>query len=340
MMEQQQYIAHTYQNKLWTQDLAGSGETVICEEFSHAGQAICFVAIKKKWNGLPFSSFKITFGPVLDYNSEETLRFALEKIKALVKKHRAVSVQVNPFTWGPKTDAIRAIFEEHGFRRVPYYVYEATMMVDLLPDEDAIFSRFENRGREAVRQSQRRGITTSEVPVNDANFAAFYNMYAGTCARTAMIPESAGKIKQQLFHLSDKRLAHLFFAYHDGQPVCAFVAFSCGDCLSLIYQGTDYGNDNQNRRPANGLYWGTIKWAKEQGFRWFDLAGVNARPEAGSKSEGIRLYKRQFGGEYMELPGNFEFVNRPVVKKLIDLALPLYSAFALRRARRKIPAQN
>lgn len=338
-MDRQQHIAHAYQHRLWTQDLAGPDETVLYREFLHEGRSVHFVAIKKKWKGLPFSSLRITFGPTLDYDSLELLSFALEKIEALAKEQKAVSVQVNPFTWGPKTEAIRNVFEKQGFRRVPYYIYEATMMVDLAPDEDSIFSRFENRGREAVRQSQRRGITTSEVPVNEASFAIFYKMYADTCARTGMIPESAEKIKKQLFHLGKHQLAYLFFAYFDQQPVCAFVAFRCGDCLSLIYQGTDYSNDNQNKRPANGLYWGTIRWAKQNGFKWFDLAGVNANPAAGSKSEGIRLYKRQFGGGYMEFPGNFEFVNRRFVKWMIGLALPLYSKLALRRARKAAPGE-
>jgi len=209
------------------------------------------------------------------------------------------------------------------------------MMLDLSQSEEELFSKFENRGKEAVRQSQRRGITTSRVDITEQNFDRFYAMYSGTCARTAMIPESYDKIKKLLFHFAAHGSAFLFFAYFENKPLCAFVAYRCGNCLSLIYQGTDYSDDNQNKRPANGLYWGTLKWAKEQGYKWFDLAGVNADPAPGSKSEGIRLYKRQFGGEYMEFPGNFEFVNRPLLKKVIDSVIPIYSKYALSKARKK-----
>ena len=150
-----------------------------------------------------------------------------------------------------------------------------------------------------------------------------------------MIPESKEKIISMTKYYNKKEKAFMFFAYFEEKPIAGFIAFKCGNTLSLLYQGSNYSNDYQQKRPANNLYWYTIKWAKEQGYKWFDLAGVTLDAEENSKKAGILLYKSQFGGEICEFPGNFEFVAKPLIKKMVDVILPAYSKIALSYERRR-----
>lgn len=329
-------IQHLYQDRNCSGQILNTDEKSVFEEVVVDGEIVGYYNVRlKKLKMLPFYTMRLTFGPVIDYKELETLDLTLKQIKATAQKYGVINIQVHPFIWNVDLEAIRKIFKDNGFERIDYYIYEATMLIDLKQSEDEIFKKFENRGKEAIRQSERRGITAKQVELNEENLASFYKLYSDTCKRTLIIPEALSIIKAIIKMYEHTYKVLLFIAFYEERPVCSFVAFDCYSCLSLIYQGSEYANDIPKRRPANGLYWFTIKWAKENGYKWFDLAGVNANPMPGSKSEGIRLYKRQFGGLYVEFPGNFEFVNRPFLKFIITKILPMYSKIVMRREKRK-----
>lgn len=330
-------IRHLLQDKNWNFQHNSNKEESIYKEVYSNNKLISYYRIdKKKLNLLPFYVMKITFGPVLDYSNTEHLNATLISIIETVKESKALYVQVHPFVWNIDLDQIRNTFYKNNFHRTKFYIYEATMMLNLEKTEEEIFNNFESRGKEAVRQSIRRGITAKQVDINSENIKVFYNLYFNTCKRTEMIPESFETISNILNKFKNQNKVFLFMSFFEKKAVSAFIAYNCGDCLSLIYQGSDYDDEIQRKRPANGLYWETIKWAKLNSYKWFDLAGVNANPAPGSKSEGIRLYKRQFGCIYFDFPGNFEFVNRPILKKAIDFILPIYSKYTLGKKRKNV----
>lgn len=330
-------IKHLYQDEAWKEEFMNKDETIIhADVLSNNAKKGNIVIIRKKIKFLPIYYSKITFGPVIDYNSCEDVENSLEAIISIAKKNKDIYVHVHPFTFGNKIHEVRETFTKKGFKRVKCYIYEATILIDLQKEETEIFNSFERRGREAIRQSEKRGITSGEEKITHENLEMFYKLYSDTCRRTGMIPEEQDKIFKVVKFYNQQDKVFLFFARYENIPICAFIAFKCSDCLSLIYQGSDYSGNYQNKRPANNLYWYTIKWAKHHGYKWFDLAGVTLNPSLGSKKEGIYLYKRQFGGTIYELPGNFEYVNRPLIKLILDICLPLYSKLALSFQRKRM----
>lgn len=335
--EKKQYsIDHLYQSEDWSKLNINNNELPLFNRAIFQAKDIGhFLIIKKKINFLPFYKMRITFGPYIDYNSLEAFDYLLGHIKNIAKEHNVLSIQVHPFTWGSRTNEIITVFKKHGFKRVPFHIYEATMLIDLQKSEDEIFNNFESRGRKAVRQAEMLGITANKVDFTKESFDQFYQLYYETCARTSMIPEQYEKIWNIVFQFSEKDKVFLFFSFFENIPVCAFISYKCGDCLSLIYSGSNHSEDVQKKRPTNFLYWYSIKWAKQMGYKWCDFAGVNSNPIPGSKSEGIRLFKRQFGPKYVEFPGNYEFVNRSFLNWVINKVTPIYSKIALKNARKR-----
>ena len=56
----------------------------------------------------------------------------------------------------------------------------------------------------------------------------------------------------------------------------------------------------KNKIPAQDfIHWELFKYAKSQGCHIYDVAGVNPNPE-NRKEEGIREFKKKWGGEYTE----------------------------------------
>jgi lipid II:glycine glycyltransferase (peptidoglycan interpeptide bridge formation enzyme) len=73
-----------------------------------------------------------------------------------------------------------------------------------------------------------------------------------------------------------------------------------GNVTEMSVVRSDYAVE-KNLYPGDAIKWAIIKWGHGQGFRTYDLAGVNPNPET-PKEQGIRQFKEKWGGEYVEYP--------------------------------------
>jgi lipid II:glycine glycyltransferase (peptidoglycan interpeptide bridge formation enzyme) len=62
-----------------------------------------------------------------------------------------------------------------------------------------------------------------------------------------------------------------------------------------------------NVMPGQCANWAAIKWAKARGYLEYDLGGVPSDLGKSPGQRGIYEYKRGFGGEVVELVGEFEW---------------------------------
>lgn len=323
-------ITHLAQHPDWQNDLLAAGETVEKVELS-GGYAL---VTRKKLNKLPYHFHRVTFGPVLDNFSAENLQTALQALLDYSKKDGAVYLDVHPMLFSHDMEPFAEDFKAKGFKPADHQVYKATVLVDLSKDEEALFKDFQRRGQKAYRQSIKRGITTEVVELNEANFNTFYALYQQTTERSGYIIEDESWLRKQVLFWGQRGQMVLQFARYEEKVVGAMIAYNNGGSLSTVYQGNDYDPDIMNRRPANAMYWDLMKWAKTNGYQWFDFGGITYTEEMGDdKKGGIFNFKLQFGGTIAFLPGNWRKVLKPVPYKMIQAAMPVYSKIALARAK-------
>jgi Acetyltransferase (GNAT) domain len=81
---------------------------------------------------------------------------------------------------------------------------------------------------------------------------------------------------RQLRLARDRLGSHLrmFVVDHNGSPVAAGVYHVFGDTIELVYNGSH--ERSLDMRPNHALYWGVMRWAREQGLRVIDLGGAYA----------------------------------------------------------------
>lgn len=299
------------------------------------------IIIKRKLRMLPFFYLKINFGPIIDYENKSQLQNMLIDLKRIAKESKAILIEFNPYVWDLNLEDYSTKLKEYGFVKAYDHVYRNTIMVDLSLSEDEIFDQFERRCQKAIRQSVSRGVHVRLVPMNLMNYDIFYNLYKGTCARTQFIPEDYDLLKKQLLYWGSINKVFLFFAYTDNTVVAALVLFNNGDSISTVYQGNDYSPEIMNKRPSNALYWESLKWSKKNGFKLYDFGGVTVTDYNGNeKKEGIHNFKIQFGGRLVSLPGNYKFVNRIFINLIVNTILPIYSKFAIYKAKVKYFEKN
>jgi lipid II:glycine glycyltransferase (peptidoglycan interpeptide bridge formation enzyme) len=326
-------LIHLFQNREWCEDLLSSGEIPSVLELRSGGYAL---VISKKYRFLPFRYLRVPFGPVIDFHDFEKLECMLDELKHLAIAQGAVHIEFNPYVWDIDIPSYHIALARHGFRKFPDHVYRHSFVIDLTQTEHQIFKNFDRRGQKAIRQAQDRGVRVEQVPINESSFSVFYALYKNTCLRTSFIPESEQLLKKQLLFWGDRNKAFLFSAYIGVETVGALVLFDNSDGVSTLYQGNNYDPDFINRRPSNAMYWESLKWARQKGYRIYDFGGVTIQDndhESDEKKQGIYGFKKQFGGALIYLPGNFGFINRPMLHKVLSFILPAYSKLALNLAR-------
>jgi len=75
---------------------------------------------------------------------------------------------------------------------------------------------------------------------------------------------------------------------------------------------------SENLQDGDVLCWEMIKWAKEQGVRYFNMTGFDIDPK-NSRQQGIRRFKSNWGGEFVHY-GYYSEVYGLVRDSLVALA--------------------
>jgi hypothetical protein len=67
----------------------------------------------------------------------------------------------------------------------------------------------------------------------------------------------------------------------------------------------------QNLRPHNLLLWETLKWARQEGRRWYEIGPYFPYLPEDTKMAQVGNFKRQFGGKEFSLFEGVFFHNWP-----------------------------
>lgn len=140
-------------------------------------------------------------------------------------------------------------------------------------------------------------------------------------------PRNAGKVKEENVTLNShlklietinetKKLGNIV-------PLSVVCLLSSGKEAIMLLAGNkeDY---LQNFFTSNIIVSELIKLVKEEGFEYYNFYGISGDFNPDSPEYGLYTYKKQYGGEVVELIGQFEYTINKSIKKLYDLMLSVY----------------
>ncbi|MDO4500508.1 MAG: peptidoglycan bridge formation glycyltransferase FemA/FemB family protein [Erysipelotrichaceae bacterium] len=87
------------------------------------------------------------------------------------------------------------------------------------------------------------------------------------------------------------------------------------------------GNDEdylQQFNTSNIIVSELIKLCKEEGYSYYNFYGITGNFDPKNEHYGLYTYKKQYGGEVVELIGQFEYTVNSFVKSLYDKMLKVY----------------
>jgi peptidoglycan pentaglycine glycine transferase (the first glycine) len=266
--------------------------------------------------------FRVGFvsrGPVVSPSNAELVSRTVETICRVARKEKLTYLAIAPPYRG---EAVATALHTEGFSRKPDAlppgsVMSATLLVDLSPDLDKIQARMRAQVRQHIRLAQRKGVSVREGGKEDVE--TFRVLMCSLCQRRGISPTPPETdFFEHLWRVFAARgWVRIFLAEIGGRPVAGLLVFSFGDSARVWKAG--WSGDFAECRPNNLLYWEAIRWAKQNGFRRFDMVGIERELGeqliAGSKIDWTKVagpdnFKVGYGGEPLVLPETcYRFLN-------------------------------
>jgi len=161
-----------------------------------------------------------------------------------------------------------------------------------------------------IRLGLRKGIVVRAGDQGDLE--TFHRMLLATGRRkTFRVPSLA--YYQDLWRVfAAGGCVKLFLAYAAGKPISGLLAIAFGE--TVTYWRGGWTGECGHLHPNEAVHWKAIEWAKEQGYRWYDLDGIMPHQVEGSMGRTDTAFKLGFGGEQRTLPGAFEHIGNPVLR--------------------------
>jgi lipid II:glycine glycyltransferase (peptidoglycan interpeptide bridge formation enzyme) len=270
-------------------------------------------------------------GPLLlDEHDPATLGALLDGLAKLARRERILYVKVQP---PAGRDDIAQVLRDRGFvagdmQAAPV----ATVRIDLRQPLEEILANMRSATRQKIRKATRKGIAVREAGAS--GLAAFGEVLAATGRRQGFAPYPVEYYAELLDQFGDGRRAGLLLAEYEGEVLSGAVVVGYGD--TVVYKMGGWSGDSKAPRPNELMHWQAMQWAKERGYRYYDLDGISplvARavlageelPEAGRR--GPTFFKLGFGGEVALYPCTYDRSFQRLLALPARLAAPRLNHF-------------
>ena len=262
---------------------------------------------------IPFirhSLFYSPRGPMIDFSRKDLLHDLLDVVEKEADRSHAISLKIDPEAPEGSGDTVKNL-TSLGFEKALKQVQpRATYVVDLNPDLNDIMKGFEEKTRYNIRLAERKGVSVKE-DASENGIKMFNELYHETAVRDKFLVHPINyylKIREVLF---SSGLGTNFIAYFKEKPVAAVIIFAFGKKIWYMYGASS--SESRNVMPNHLLHWEVIRWAKEKGYKEYDLWGIPVNPHENHPLYGVYRFKKGFNGRLVKYIGAYNFPYSPLL---------------------------
>ena len=269
----------------------------------------------------------LPYGPLVapDIAAPDDVRRALVDALAVLGQRRLRILFVQP-PEGAQDTSNELL--QHGFRPSSAGIApEGSIRIDLTSDLADIRSRFGKRLKSWTNRWESRGVAIRAGDERDIPLLA--ELMATSAHHQGYTPLPVDYMAALYRELAASGHAALFVGEVNGVPVAADLMTGCGDMVRGRLSGFDRSGEAMRLSVPAAIRWEMIKWAKGQGYRWFDFGGL--RPETldalldghGRSADTLPAAdqpKVTFGGTAFRYPTPVETIRPAALRTSYDLA--------------------
>ena len=205
--------------------------------------------------------------------------------------------------------ALRRALRATGWRPASPIQPNATRIVDLRGDEDALWGDLRKKWRQYINKARNARIVVVEA--GEERLPEFYRVYRETADRAGFLIRTEAAYRDVWNAFAPDGHARLLFAQRPGgEALATLFLVRSGQRVVEPYGGmTAAGGES---RANYLLKWEAIRSSREAGATTYDLWGL--------ATGGIAHFKSGFGGREVRYIGAWDLVLDPVGRRAYDLA--------------------
>jgi lipid II:glycine glycyltransferase (peptidoglycan interpeptide bridge formation enzyme) len=261
----------------------------------------------------------VSHGPLVAGGNGAALSAVLDVVQELVLAERLLYLKLQP---PPDRADMAAALRQRQF--VPGCLDPAprmTVRVDLRRSPDEVLAAMRARSRTYIRQARRRGVVTREG--GEDELPVFCDLVEATSRRKGYNPYPRSYY-QQIWRSFPGR-AHLLLAEYKGDILSSTLLLAFGDTVS--YKMGGWAGGHRDVRTNELVHWAGMNWARDRGYRYYDLEGIHTAVgevilSGGDTADidvpGMTHFKLGLGGDVTRFPGCYDYARQ----RLLRLALP------------------
>lgn len=269
----------------------------------------------------------LPYGPLVSPGAPaaDDIRQALVDALAMLSRRRLPILFIQPPESAEDTsnELIRCGFRHSSVGIAP----QGSIRIDLTEDLAVIRSRFGKRLKSWTNRWESRGVRVR--PGTEADVPLLADLMASSAQHQGYTPLPLDYITALYRELAATGHIVMFVGEVDGVPVAVDLMTGCGEMVRGRLSGFDRSGEAMRLSVPAAIRWELIKWAKAQGYRWFDFGGL--RPETlaalldGAERDADSLPtadqpKVTFGGKAFRYPPAVEMIRPAPLRIAYDLA--------------------
>ena len=245
-----------------------------------------------------------------------------DALSRLVGPRRALFVQ--PPDGG---DDVSAALAAHGFRPSEAGITpDGSLRLDLTRTEDELRAGLGRRLRYWTHKWAERGVTVRHGGPADVGLLAELMQHSARHQGYDALP--CEYVEAFYRELAPGGHAVIFVGEVNGRPVAADLLTGSGGVLKGRLGGFDRTGDASKLSVPAAVRWEAIRWAKREGYRWFDFGGIDAGMlrdllagvEDGEGWPSADRSKLSFGGSPYAYPPKTERIDSRAARLAYDAA--------------------
>ncbi len=239
------------------------------------------------------------------------------KLQDAARKHHCALVRFdipNVLKTDPQAEEYATLFWRHGPPAPKDTFAKHTILLDLTPNEETLFTNLHSKVRYNTRLAQRKGVAVEEM-TNEAGLKIFLQLQRETAQRQGFFIHPNRYFETMLKVLGPKKMMRILVAkVEDTEPhrLVAWILFHHEGVLYYPYGGSS--NQLKNYMASNLMMWEAIKLGKKLNCQLLDMWGA-APPDTDQADpwHGFTDFKLKYGGQRVEfLDSRDLIINRPI----------------------------
>lgn len=219
----------------------------------------------------------------------------LKYLKELAKENKSIFVKFEPLA-----DIVAELVFRKRIKRSNKNVQPTrTVIINLGLSEEELLSRMHHKTRYNIRLTNKKDLQFEE----STDIEIFWKLLQKTAKKDKFYTHTKDYYEKLLKFFDNNGLkTRLFFVINDlRSPIAGAIVMLYGNTAYYLHGAMN--RDYKELMAPYFMHWEIIKWAKSQGYRFYDFWGLDSQ-----KWPGVTRFKLGWGGDIKEYPGSFDIV--------------------------------